>query len=173
MDNVESTLGVDSRQHTVDTVDFTELLDLAKQASGATSDSDLSRKLGVSRQSVSNWRNSNKFPDTITCATIAGITGVPLAKVLGIVGEARATDQEEKAVWRKLAATAMALLVGVGFAYFQGDAGAALAAMVPLAVIDPLYIMRNGVMHRLSWIWLWITSHLPSRPPKDQGEIEA
>lgn len=116
MDNAESTLGVDSRQHMVDTMDFTELLDLAKQASGATSDSDLSRKLGVSRQSVSNWRNSNKFPDTITCATIAGITGVPLAKVLGIVGEARATDQEEKAVWRKLAATAMALVIGVGLA---------------------------------------------------------
>ena len=98
----------------VDILDFIELLDLAKQASGATSDSDLSRKLGVSRQSVSNWRNSNKFPDTVTCATIAGITGVPLAKVLGIVGEARATDKQEKAVWRKLAATAMTLAIGVG-----------------------------------------------------------
>lgn len=121
-------------------MDFTELLDLAKQASGATSDSDLSRKLGVSRQSVSNWRNSNKFPDTITCATIAGITGVPLAKVLGIVGEARATDQQEKAVWRRLAATAMTLVIGVG-----------LASPAPVQAAEKgnsahgVYIMRNGV----------------------------
>lgn len=29
------------------------------------------------------------------------------------------------------------------------------------------------LMGRLRWVWLWISSHLPSRPPKDSGEIEA
>ncbi|MNN05562.1 hypothetical protein D3C81_1183270 [compost metagenome] len=42
----------------------------------------------------------------------------------------------------------------------------------------PILILHNIhyaklLISRLSWIWLWITSHLPSRPPKDQGEIEA
>ena len=46
-------------------------------------------------------------------ATLAGLTGEPLAKVLGIVGEARAISREEKAVWRKLAATAVLLAVGM------------------------------------------------------------
>jgi transcriptional regulator with XRE-family HTH domain len=96
-------------------VNFEEILNRAIEASGATSDSDLSRKLGVSRQAVSNWRGGKKFPDTVTCATIAGITGIPLAQVLGVVGESRAISREEKAVWRRLAATAMILAIAVGF----------------------------------------------------------
>lgn len=95
-------------------MNFEQILALAIEASGAASDSDLSRKLGVSRQAVSNWRGGKKFPDTVTCATIAGITGIPLAQVLGVVGEARAISREEKAVWRKLAATAMAVIISVG-----------------------------------------------------------
>jgi len=97
-------------------MNFEDILNRAIEASGASSDSDLSRKLGVSRQAVSNWRGGKKFPDTVTCATLAGLTGIPLAQVLGVVGEARAISREEKAVWRKLAATAMALLLAVGFA---------------------------------------------------------
>ena len=49
-------------------------------------------------------------------ATIAGLSRIPLARVLGIVGEARAIRREEKAVWRKFAATAVALCLAVGFA---------------------------------------------------------
>lgn len=95
-------------------MNFDQILARAIEASGAASDSDLSRKLGVSRQAVSNWRGGKKFPDTVTCATIAGITGIPLAQVLGVVGEARAISREEKAVWRKLAATAMLVAISVG-----------------------------------------------------------
>ncbi|MGE8209311.1 MAG: DUF3693 domain-containing protein [Stenotrophomonas rhizophila] len=95
-------------------MNFEQILALAIEASGAASDSDLSRKLGVSRQAVSNWRGGKKFPDTVTCATLAGITGIPLAQVLGVVGEARAISREEKAVWRKLAATAMAVVISIG-----------------------------------------------------------
>ena len=108
-------------------MNFEDILNRAVEASGAASDSDLSRKLGVSRQAVSNWRGGKKFPDTVTCATIAGITGIPLAQVLGVVGEARAISREEKAVWRRLAATAMALAIGVGFA-LPRDAHAAQRA---------------------------------------------
>lgn len=45
------------------------------------------------------------------CAKIAEITGIPLARVLGIVGEARAISREEKAVWRRLASAAAVLLM--------------------------------------------------------------
>ncbi|MFG6108703.1 DUF3693 domain-containing protein [Stenotrophomonas nematodicola] len=96
-------------------MNFEEILNRAIEASGASSDSDLSRKLGVSRQAVSNWRGGKKFPDTVTYATIAGITGIPLAQVLGVVGESRAISREEKAVWRRLAATAMVLAIAFGF----------------------------------------------------------
>lgn len=115
MDKPQSTLGVDIVSTDGGQVNFEEILSKAIEASGATSDSDLSRKLGVSRQAVSNWRGGKKFPDTVTCATIAGITGIPLVQVLGVVGEARAISREEKAVWRKLAAMTMVLAIAVGF----------------------------------------------------------
>lgn len=121
-------------------MNFSEILDAAKHASGATSDSDLSRKLGVSRQAVSNWRTGVKLPDTVTCATIAGITGIPLAKVLGIVGEARAISREEKAVWRKLAATA-AVALCVMATTLPGTAKAATAGFQAGASAEGMYIM--------------------------------
>ena len=87
------------------------LLDDAKELHKLESDSALGRALGVKRQTVSNWRNGHNLPDAVACATLAGLTGEPLAKVLGIVGEARAISREEKAVWRKLAASALIVLL--------------------------------------------------------------
>jgi transcriptional regulator with XRE-family HTH domain len=92
-------------------VKIADLLDAAKAARGLTSDNQLAKAIGVTRAAVSSWRNEIKTPDPVACATLAGLTGEPLAKVLGIVGEARAISREEKAVWRKLAATAAMLFL--------------------------------------------------------------
>ena len=83
-----------------------DLLDHAKAAAGATSDNQFAGVLGVSRQAVSTWRKGGAYPDEVTCAKLAELTGLSLAKVLGIVGEARAISKEAKAVWRKLATAA-------------------------------------------------------------------
>lgn len=101
-----------------------KLLDAAKQATGATSDKELATKLGIKPTAVSNYRRGVSLPDAVVCATLAGLTGEPLAKVLGVVGEARAISREEKAVWRKLAATAASLALGALLA-FPGGAQAA------------------------------------------------
>lgn len=92
------------------------LLDKAKKALKASSDAELARKLGVTRASVSNWRTGRNTPDVIQCATLAGLTGEPLAKVLGVVGEARAISREEKTVWRKLAASVAVLVLAMSAA---------------------------------------------------------
>jgi len=96
--------------------DINSLLDACKVAAGVRSDNQLAAALGVGRSAISNYRHARALPDPVVCATIAGLSGIPLARVLGIVGEARAISREEKAVWRKLAATAMALCLAVGFA---------------------------------------------------------
>ncbi|MBX3711472.1 MAG: helix-turn-helix domain-containing protein [Lysobacter sp.] len=91
-----------------------ELLDAVKKECGVPSDYALAKRLGVSKQSVSNWRTGTNAPDAVACAKMAEITGFPLARVLGIVGEARAISSAEKAVWRRLAsAAAVVLSVGV------------------------------------------------------------
>lgn len=90
-----------------------DLLDQAKKAQGFDTDMALAKALGVGRAAVSGWRNGHRLPDPVACAALAGLTGAPLARVLGIVGEARAISRDEKAVWRKLAATAMLLLFAV------------------------------------------------------------
>ncbi|HDS1630820.1 TPA: helix-turn-helix domain-containing protein [Stenotrophomonas maltophilia] len=93
----------------------TDLIDAARKALSVSSDAEFARQLGVSRGTIANWKSGYSLPDTVMCATLAGLTGLPLARVLGIVGEARAVSREEKAVWRKLAATAMAVCLAVGF----------------------------------------------------------
>ena len=91
--------------------DVAALLDKAKEMRSISSDAALSRELGVTTASVSNWRTGRNYPGTVQCATLAGLTGEPLARVLGIVGEARAINRAEKAVWRRLAASATATAV--------------------------------------------------------------
>lgn len=95
-------------------MDVQQLLDACMKAQDISTDGELAKAIGVSKQAMSSWRHGARLPDPVACATIAGLTGMPLAQVLGIVGEARAISREEKAVWRKLASAAVviALLSG-------------------------------------------------------------
>lgn len=92
-------------------MDVNKLLDRCKEVCGARTDGELAKRLGVSKQALSSYRNGHRLPDPVQCATIAGLSGMPLAQVLGIVGEARAISSDEKAVWRRLAASAALVLI--------------------------------------------------------------
>ena len=123
------------------------LLDKIKETRSLPSDNALAGVLGVSRGSVSNWRHGKNYPDTVQCAAIAGFTGEPLARVLGIVGEARAISREEKAVWHRLAASAAALFVMLAATTLPGvgarDAQAAVQGGSGQENAASLCIMRS------------------------------
>lgn len=121
-------------------MDVNSLLDHAKESCGVSYDKDLAPRLGVRPSAISNYRKGVSHPDAVVCATLAGLTGVPLAVVLGVIGEARAISREEKAVWRRLAATALALALGVGFASPRD-----VQAAPGYSATDSIYIMRNRV----------------------------
>jgi len=87
-----------------------KLLDKAKQLSSSATDMALAEKLHLTRTAVSNYRHGRALPDTITCAKLSEITGEPLPRVLGNVGEARAISNEEKRVWRRLAQVAVLIM---------------------------------------------------------------
>ncbi|WP_372165789.1 DUF3693 domain-containing protein [Xanthomonas euvesicatoria] len=115
------------------------LLDAAMKAVHAKNDTELAKALGIKPAAVSNYRRGVSLPNAVVCATLAGLTGEPLAKVLGVVGEARAISSDEKAVWRRLAATAMTLVLGVSLA-LPVRAEAAVKGFQSSAEV---YIMRN------------------------------
>ncbi|WP_425520122.1 DUF3693 domain-containing protein [Xanthomonas cannabis] len=105
----------------------------------AKNDTELAKALGIKPAAVSNYRRGVSLPNAVVCATLAGLTGEPLAKVLGVVGEARAISSDEKAVWRRLAATAMTLALGVSLALPVR----AETAVKGFQASAELYIMRN------------------------------
>lgn len=121
------------------------LLDAAMKAVHAKNDTELAKALGIRPAAVSNYRRGVSLPNAVVCATLAGLTGEPLAKVLGVVGEARAISSDEKAVWRKLAATALTLAIGVCLAL-----PVRAEAVTQGFEAHPLYIMRSGVILRSS-----------------------
>lgn len=127
--------------------ELNKLLDRIKETRSLPSDNALAKVLGVTRGSVSNWRHGKNYPDTVQCAAIAGFTGEPLARVLGIVGEARAISREEKAVWHKLATSAAALLVLVAGSALPGvgarDAQASVQSTTGASVMHDVCIMRS------------------------------
>lgn len=145
-------------------MDVNGLLDRAKETTGVKTDGELAGKLGVKPSAVSNYRHGRAQPDAVTCATLAGLTGEPLAKVLGIVGEARAISREEKAVWRKLAAT-VAVLTMMVFPALSERAHAATGWAETPARVD---IMRNIGWGDWGW-WLWLVRLFLNRPiPADK-----
>ena len=117
------------------------LLDKCRDIRSLPSDAALAVELHVTRQAVSNWRVGRAHPDELTCARISAITGQPLGRVLGIVGEARAVSAEAKKVWRRLAETAVFALAALGLTGAPGPASAIDAGSYPQR--DALYIMRN------------------------------
>lgn len=53
------------------------------------SDSELARKLKVTRQAVSSWRRGETYPNWAHCARMASVSGMTLATVLETVSAAR------------------------------------------------------------------------------------
>jgi len=101
-----------------------KLIDKAKELSSSATDMALAEKLHVGRSTVSNYRSGHAYPDAVVCARISEITGEPLAKVLGIVGEARAISDAEKKVWRRLANAAVLIMCTLPIALVFAGSGA-------------------------------------------------
>lgn len=98
-------------QQDMDMDSINALLDKIKESRSIASDNALASYLGATRQAVSSWRNGKTLPDPVFAARIADATGEPLARVIGLVGEARAISREEKEVWRRLASAALIVMM--------------------------------------------------------------
>ncbi|MGB3389403.1 MAG: hypothetical protein WBA88_15625, partial [Pseudaminobacter sp.] len=122
-----------------------DLIDAAKKRTGANY-TDISERLDRSKQLITNWRSGKKVPTDGDILALARMAGENADKWLAIAQAAR-TEGEAKTRWEQIARRLAAVTAGIGviaLAYFHRDMPRALMALVPVAVTDPLYIMRNG-----------------------------
>ncbi|MBD4089905.1 hypothetical protein GUH72_16560, partial [Xanthomonas citri pv. citri] len=123
-----------------------ELLDKVKESCSLPSDNVLSQKLGVTRAVISGWRNDRyPIPDE-RIAQLCAMAKLDGGEWMARIHAERAASPAERALWRSVldrlsaAAAVVALLV---LAVHTGAHEALLAALSPVAVTHPLYIMRN------------------------------
>jgi transcriptional regulator with XRE-family HTH domain len=84
--------------------------------------SGLAERLRVEPSAVSNWRNGRALPDVVSCDKLAKITGFSALAVIAAVNEQREKSGAAKAVWRRIAATAVVVLA-TGLTVLPSHAG--------------------------------------------------
>lgn len=124
-----------------------KLLDTARKACKRDSDNSVALSLGVSRNSVSVWRKGGKITDTHLMALIELAQADP-ALAVKVRQEEAASPAEKKAwsaLWDRLSpvTTVIGALGLVAIGMHAGAHEALLAALSPVVITDPLYIMRN------------------------------
>lgn len=108
-----------------------EILEKAKEACGATSDADLSRKIGVTGATVSYWRSGRQTPNSYALMQLQGILKIDARELLAIIEKERAKTEERRNYWdsvvKSFQKTAVITLVGLTlFALNTEDARASL-----------------------------------------------
>lgn len=112
-------------------MDTNEILDKAVRMCNAKNDTELAGRVGVSKQSVSNWRKAVRGIDVDQAEKLADVTGIPVNRIMGVINAAASSNADKARAWLKVANVAMVLCV-VGFAgiaYFQGFSEAHFSAM--------------------------------------------
>lgn len=106
-----------------------ELLDRYKSRNGLTSDNALANAIGVTRQTVSQWRAQNAYPDEDRIAEIAADANEDAAGWLGAVRAERTTGAAA-AAYRKIA-RAFGVAAAIGLAVYTSILPNAIATPCP------------------------------------------
>lgn len=138
------------------------------EKSGLSSYAQLAPKLGISDGAISHYRTGKRVPQVWVVAEALKVQGHPQPEKAAIeIMKAAALTSPERTFWRRLAATATLLAVGV-LGVAQQPAQAATAGVEREAV----HIMRNNLLWwgRLLRDWL---AHKLHRPVPAADCIEA
>jgi hypothetical protein len=150
-------------------MDWNEFFEKTRKAADVESFSKLAPMLGITDGAIGHYRQGRRVPQVWVVADALRIQGHPEPEKAAIqIMRQAALTSPERTFWKRLSATAMTLAIGISLtspAHVQAAEKGVSAA--------PFIHYAKWLMGRLRWVWLWISSHLPSRPPKDSGEIEA
>ncbi|WP_228607625.1 DUF3693 domain-containing protein [Xanthomonas arboricola] len=145
------------------------LLDTVRKSCAIPSDNMLSKKIGVTRALISGWRVGRYPVPDARIAELCAMAHLDGGEWMAKIHAEAAASPAEKALWRSVldrlsaAAAVVALLV---LAVHTGAHEALLAALSPVAVTHPLYIMRNCVSGdtRTTALDLAVDQDLPAEP---------
>lgn len=149
-------------------MDWNEFFERTRVAAGVESYSKLAPMLGITDGAIGHYRQGRRIPQVWVVADALRIQGHPAPEKAAIeVMKKAALTSPERTFWRRLAATATLLAVGVlGMA--QQPAQAATAGFEA----DGLYIMRNAVRYWIGALRDWL-AHKLHRPRPAADCIEA
>lgn len=115
-----------------------ELINAAKHAVNASSNTEFGAQLGVSRQTVSNWKRHENTPDEKTVAKMARLTGTDAGEALLLLQIAKAKTEKDRQFWKRFLPTITVWLIAITLIALTFEAKTASAVQC-----DKLYIMRN------------------------------
>lgn len=127
------------------------LLDTVRKSCAIPSDNMLSKKIGVTRALISGWRVGRYPVPDARIAELCAMAHLDGGEWMAKIHAEAAASPAEKALWRSVldrlsaAAAVVALLV---LAVHTGAHDALLAALSPVALTHPLYIMRDHLVVR-------------------------
>lgn len=135
------------------------LLDQAKKRLGVESDYRLAKMLKLHLHTVLNYRHGRTFPDEKSCRALAAAAHVDGDVLIAQMNAMRASDEESRATWKRIAkrleASTLTAIFAVVFALFSiaPDARAAQVAGGhdrPAVTLDFLYIVSIAILAALS-----------------------
>lgn len=102
-----------------------EYLDAAKKTIGITSDYELAKRLEVSRQAMSDYRNGKRSPDAYVVFKLAITLNLDPAMVLADLESQKETNEKKRGFWSSFMqrAAIVAVLVCTLALNFSGIAG--------------------------------------------------
>lgn len=157
-------------------MDWDDFFVKTRDAAGVDSFSKLAPKLDITDGAIGHYRSGRQIPSVWVVADALRIQGHPNPEKAAVeIMRAEARTSTERRFWKRLAATAMTLLVGVGLAS-PGDVQAAVHASIT-STDYTLCEKGFGAIRRFvgsgwRWLRLWIDSCFPAGTP-GKDAIEA
>lgn len=123
-------------------MDWNDFFERTRVAAKVESYSKLAPLLGITDGAIGHYRMGRRVPQVWVVADALRIQGHPEPEKQAIeIMKRAALTSPERTFWKRLAATAMALCLAVGFALPHK----AQAAVPGFDGVHAVYIMRNGV----------------------------
>jgi len=159
-------------------MDWDDFFEKTRVAAGVESFSKLAPKLGVTDGAIGHYRRGRQIPSVWVVADALRIQKHPNPEIAAVeIMRNEARTSSERTFWKRLAATAMTLVLGVGLAS-PGDAHAAMRAgfeHTDYTLCEMTYLARlHRRLRRMTlyfvgsgwrWLGLWLGSCFPARSP--------